>query len=143
MSSEKDKARSKEWYSQHREYARERQKAYYQAHKIQSKEQGKKWLEANRAKARASKNKYTETLRTSVLHKLGNKCRKCGFTDKRALQVDHVKGGGNKERRTTSWLQVYKKVLAEVESVEYQLLCANCNQIKKIENKENPQRIDT
>jgi len=37
-------------------------------------------------------------------------CAKCGFDDRRALQVDHIEGGGRKERkgkeknRVPSWL---------------------------------------
>jgi hypothetical protein len=63
----------------------------------------------------------------------GNKCGKCGFDNPLALQIDHINGGGGKEKRNGNrWY--YKKILAEITSGNprrYQLLCANCNWIKK------------
>ena len=77
-----------------------------------------------------------DSLKTRVYHKLGDKCIRCGFSDKRALQIDHVNGGGNKEhaevKNAASFL---KKVLAD-ESGTYQILCANCNWIKRHERYE-------
>lgn len=69
---------------------------------------------------------------------LGNKCVKCGFSDRRALQIDHIKGGGIKERRIGNTRQFHRKVLTSVKKSEhkYQLLCANCNWIKRFENGE-------
>ena len=76
---------------------------------------------------------------------LGNKCVVCGFSDSRALCIDHVKGNGREHRAkfTASngnfrGRKYYKAILAELllGSKDYQLLCANHNQIKKYENKE-------
>ena len=70
-----------------------------------------------------------------AINLLGAKCVKCGFSDVRALQIDHVNGGGMKEsRRLGGMYAVYKNVLLEPE--KYQVLCANCNWIKRSENKE-------
>lgn len=75
-------------------------------------------------------------LRQRVTSKLGDACARCGFDDPRALQIDHLNGGGNQERKTHGWWGVYKRILAgDVEG--FQLLCANCNLIKRIENKEH------
>lgn len=74
--------------------------------------------------------------RGELLALLGNKCR-CGFSDPRALQIDHVNGGGSRERvRFSSGF--YRRVLRLVKSgsAEYQLLCANCNSIKRYEHGE-------
>lgn len=65
---------------------------------------------------------------------LGGVCAHCGFSDPRALQVDHVDGGGNAERRRIGQHQVMKRVLAGEPG--YQLLCANCNWIKLHERRE-------
>ena len=68
---------------------------------------------------------------------LGKKCLHCGFTDHRALQIDHVFGGGSKsrkEKRIVSY-KAYSKIIKE-NPQEYQLLCANCNWIKRHENGE-------
>ena len=81
---------------------------------------------------------YITELRTQIYDKLGHRCRKCGFDDKRALQIDHIHGGGNQEhkeiRNTVGFL---KKVLADIEN-QYQILCANCNWIKRMESREHP-----
>ena len=70
---------------------------------------------------------------------MGNKCIRCGIDDWRILQVDHINNDGNEERRRVRLEQLYKKIL-EMNNEElnrnYQLLCANCNWIKKYENKE-------
>jgi len=75
------------------------------------------------------------TLRRKILEKFGSACNRCGFSDSRALQIDHVEGGGAKEIRTTEAVTYYKRVLADT-SGKYQLLCANCNWIKRAENRE-------
>jgi len=77
---------------------------------------------------------YNQKLRQSALTKLGSKCVRCGFDDIRALQVDHIEGDGWKDRGKSD--RMYKKILAGQEG--YQLLCANCNWIKKTEKDENP-----
>jgi len=77
------------------------------------------------------------SLRKRIINKLGGKCVRCGFDDVRALQVDHVNGGGKKEigTFTRNWRTYYKRVLAD-ETGKYQLLCANCNWIKRYEKHE-------
>ena len=82
--------------------------------------------------------KYHKT-RKEIIKLLGDKCKRCNFTDFRALQIDHVHGNGNKERKETKTTRVYyptilKKIKAG--SKDYQVLCANCNWIKKYENNE-------
>lgn len=70
---------------------------------------------------------------------LGGECVKCGFTDARALQVDHVAGGGLKHIRAVPWRARYRHIIETVPNTIYQLLCANCNWIKRAELNENPQ----
>jgi hypothetical protein len=68
---------------------------------------------------------------------LGDKCQKCGFADKRALQIDHIVGDGakmRKEGKTIASLQDLKYVATHLK--QFQILCANCNWIKRSENKE-------
>lgn len=82
-----------------------------------------------------------KALRNEVVKILGGKCMRCGFSDSRALQIDHINGGGRQEVivfknvRTT-----YYKTIIHMEekkrAAKYQLLCANCNTIKKVENNE-------
>mgnify|MGYP001576290723 CR=1 FL=1 len=85
--------------------------------------------------------KIEQALRAAVLESFGNKCDKCGFSDKRALQIDHVNGGGNIELRIElrNTMKYLKKVLADKTGM-YQLLCANCNWIKRAERNEHRKR---
>jgi len=81
---------------------------------------------------------YFRAIRQEVIRILGGKCAKCGFGDWRALQVDHVNGCGNDFRLPQ--LMLYKDIRRCLITGEtkYQLLCSNCNSIKKYENNENP-----
>ncbi len=80
--------------------------------------------------------KRNRQVRQRVLKILGDKCIRCGFDDERALQVDHIDGGGTQERKTRGTMAIYYLVLKD--STPYQLLCANCNWIKRWENDEVP-----
>jgi hypothetical protein len=75
-----------------------------------------------------------ENRRLKLIHELGGCCCKCGFSDWRALQIDHIHGNGFKEREHRNSPKYYRKVLENPD--EYQLLCANCNWIKRYENNE-------
>jgi hypothetical protein len=76
------------------------------------------------------------TLHKQCIKKLGNKCVRCGFSDKRALQIDHINGGGRKEIASfKSSKSYYRNVLSDTTG-KYQVLCSNCNWIKSYENKE-------
>lgn len=80
--------------------------------------------------------KFRKKKREAVLVKLGGKCKNCGFSDFRALHIDHINGGGTKENKNTSWLSRYNNILLGNFTGKYQLLCANCNFIKRYTNNE-------
>lgn len=86
----------------------------------------------NVSRSRDSKGNQ-ESLRNQVIDCLGGRCP-CGYSDRRALQVDHINGGGVKHVRAVSWSIRYKQILKD--STGFQLLCANCNWVKRAENKE-------
>ncbi len=87
-------------------------------------------------------NRASKKMRADILQKLGGRCSNpaCqwlnadgtrGCIDERCLQVDHVHGGGKKElSKYVSRQAYYRQVLADTEG-KYQLLCANCNWIKR------------
>lgn len=94
------------------------------------------YLERNRVNSL----KHHRLQRQRIIDALGGKCVRCGFSDVRALQIDHVNGNGAKERRqfkhyTSCRIMIYQKILNG--SKEYQLLCANCNWIKRFEEGED------
>ena len=79
---------------------------------------------------------YHPIYRQRALELLGGKCSRCGFSDPRALQIDHINGGGVQEHKRLGGRRITKKV-AEGYTEGYQLLCANCNWIKRVENGEH------
>ena len=74
---------------------------------------------------------YQQKLRQKVISFLGGRCKICGFSDSRALQIDHVHGGGNKELRSGLSYYTHSRNVMSDTTGKYQLLCANCNWIKK------------
>lgn len=86
-----------------------------------------------------AKNKLRE-IKELIYDKLGHICKNCGFADKRALCIDHKNGGGVAELKKLSVFQYYKKVLEDVTDM-YQILCHNCNWIKRSENNEVRKQI--
>ena len=73
-------------------------------------------------------------LRERVYNLLGWECVRCGFDDPRALQLDHIDGGGCIEMAEIGTPGIQRRVLLFPE--DYQILCANCNWIKRFENGE-------
>jgi hypothetical protein len=116
---------SHEWYLKNKDRIAERFK--------------KNYLDPNfRDKKLNERIRYMEKWRRKAFEVLGKKCCKCGFEDVRALQFDHINGDGyldNHKRNITH----YKKIVISVKNNEgrYQVLCCNCNWIKRVENKEH------
>ncbi len=82
--------------------------------------------------------KYRRKIRERIIKKMGGKCVQCGFSDMRALQLDHVNGGGNLIRKKMkNTMKYYQEIGDTLFKKEIQLLCANCNVIKRIVNKEH------
>jgi hypothetical protein len=97
-----------------------------------------KYRANNREKIKESNKKLHQKNRNKLMDLLGNKCSRCGFSDYRALQIDHIHGGGIKERSLFNTKDYHRHVIKSLMNNEnkYQLLCANCNWIKRSENKE-------
>lgn len=73
-------------------------------------------------------------LRDKVVELLGRVCNNCGFSDDSVLQIDHVHGKSG--RKEPSGARMYAKILRDNATQSYQLLCPNCNWIKRHTNKE-------
>ena len=127
----------------HRDELRTKALVYYYANKErviarfkEAKERGGlSWREKESARNRFWKARN----RLAILELLGGSCARCGFNDRRALQIDHVNGGGYKALREVASLNTYYRQIREAvaqETSEYQVLCANCNQIKRHEKDE-------
>lgn len=88
------------------------------------------------SKRRLVVRRYRQRKRKDTLERLGGKCARCGFGDWRALQIDHVNGGGTQERQLFKSQQTYVNFVLANNNGRYQILCANCNWIKRYEEYE-------
>lgn len=75
--------------------------------------------------------------REDIFELLGHKCAQCGFDDKRALEVDHIFNDGAECRRklkSNPPHQLLKQIKASIAAgnPRFQILCCNCNRIKKV-----------
>jgi hypothetical protein len=88
--------------------------------------------------------KYLNNMRLAVIRFLGGKCSDpynqhiLPYSDVRALQIDHINGGGTKESKSICRSSMYRNILSGAKG--YQILCANCNQIKKSINNETTRK---
>ena len=93
----------------------------------------------NREKIRGQKRiierKKARERRQKILEKFGRECARCGYAkDWRALEIDHINGGGVQHIATFPNQQRYYDWLLEHGPPEdFQTLCANCNKIKRAE----------
>lgn len=128
------------WREANREKVLELGRRYYQEHKearqASSKQRYIDNKEAINKEAAIRGTARRRKLRLDILATLGNKCIQCGFSDVRALCIDHVNGGGEAERKSKAVEAYYNHIKREIKagSLEYQLLCANCHQIRHYED---------
>ena len=124
---------------------------------VKSREQATKYNQSKEGQARKRKYRKTHSrdyekereisrermrvLREQILALGDNKCKECGNTDTRCLQVDHVHGGGCREAQVRSLgLPLVTKLFAQG---KLQVLCANCNWIKRFVRGEHKKHVGT
>ena len=94
--------------------------------------------------------KYSDEKRFQLMEFLGNRCScsrnggcwhdgPCQVDDDRCLQIDHIRGGGSVDIRLRggngSMVVYYLKHLDEAKR-NLQVLCSNCNWVKRDRNNE-------
>jgi hypothetical protein len=131
---ERDQKRERKYYK------KQQNKKYRQEHKEELAEYNKGYQDKNKAQLQKYFANRYYTLKEKVFVILGSECSNCGCNDKRILQVDHVNGHGYSERKTSKKIP-FKNI--EKNPEKYQILCPNCNWIKKSENMESKPRLQT
>lgn len=68
-------------------------------------------------------------------------CVRCGFNDIRALSIDHIDGGGKRQKEEIGVSRIggigfYRWLIRNNFPEGFQVLCMNCQFIKRIENHE-------
>ncbi len=97
-----------------------------------------RWYQAHPT-ANAERNKRDRVrVKQELFVLLGNVCSKCGYADHRALQVDHIHANPVRTKWHRGGVGLYRAILrGDYPLSDFQLLCANCNWIKRVENEEH------
>lgn len=96
----------------------------------------KRWKDANKEKVCISRKKAFQKLKLAVMSYYSRgtpKCTMCGYTDTRALSIDHVDGGGREHLRTVVGgdNHFYRWLKHNGFPKGFQVLCMNCQWIKR------------
>ena len=84
-------------------------------------------------------NKLDYKKRFDLLMHLGGVCVHCGYNkDWRGLVLDHIRGDGKEDRERVGG-RIYRYYIKHLDEAEknLQVLCAGCNQVKAVVNKEH------
>ena len=115
---------TKEWRKRNRSRYREYQRRYF-SKPGRKKEQSERMRAINRRVKLEVLRHYSRDL----------KCARCGFNDVRALSIDHINGGGQRQVRSGVTM-LYHWLRRNNYPADFQVLCMNCQFIKREENKE-------
>lgn len=98
----------------------------------------KAWKDNHPEQKKSHQKSYRARLKAKVYALLGGKCAwsGCDWVDHRALQIDHKNGDGSKERADGMVGTTFLRKVLEDGGVNYQLLCANHNWVKRVEQNE-------
>lgn len=133
----KTKEARREYYEKNKEEINKKRREYSKRPEVHKEIliQHARWRNDNRDKAnkisRESKKKYEERCKDLVFEHYGKVCACCGESNKIFLSIDHINGGGTKQRKEmkekiTTWL------VRNSFPNGFQTLCFNCNWGKHI-----------
>jgi hypothetical protein len=71
---------------------------------------------------------YQQRIKANVMSHYGGRCVCCGETELVFLTIDHISGGGTKQRKETGPGTAFYRWLQKNDyPIGYQVLCHNCN----------------
>jgi len=145
-----DKNEKRKIYS-HKYYEKNKEKIVAQREVQRKTEQARirqrRYYLRYRAKIKLAYRKCQYKLKVEVLTHYGNgklACVKCGFSNLRALSIDHIDGaGGNHKRgkKKLTGLGLYTWLRLNNYPEGFQTLCMNCQYIKRVENNETRREL--
>lgn len=138
--SQRNYRRHKEYWVNYRKSHREQIKRLNREYRARCRERDP---EGTKQRQREISINYRNKVKTDILNHYSdgtNRCGKCGESRLACLTIDHISGGGTQHRKKLrkkggesfyQWLRVnsYPK--------GYQVLCMNCQWIKRVENRES------
>ena len=132
------KLNAKKWRENNHDRACEISRKYY--HEGGGKQKIKEWWKKHPERTYDYMKRYfakVGTYRDKLVKILGTKCAECGCSDMRCLQIDHINNDGYNDRKRfktiNSFYIFYVKHPKEAKK-QLQILCANCNWIKRCES---------
>lgn len=139
---EQQKRYGRQYRQTHKEELRKAHREYAQTHQKHISEHMKEYFRTHKEQLKITKARYQQKLKVAVLMYYGSgklACVKCGFTDVRALSIDHINDNGAQHRKelikhnqTGAWFYLWLKRNNYPEG--YQTLCMNCQWIKRLSN---------
>jgi hypothetical protein len=142
---QKLKEKAARYYILNKDRIHKLQKEYNATHREQSNERSRRWRRRHKDQVNEIQRRDNTRVKLKLMNLLGGcQCRRCGFSDIRALQIDHINGKGKQLRikltgsnRMNRLVFYYYLRDPEMAKRELQVLCANCNWIKRHENREH------
>ena len=123
--------------------SKEAYKRWYEKNKEKNREYKRlnmrKYRAENPEKHREQSRKAKKKIKDALFDMYGRECKRCGFSDERALTLDHILNNGSEERKALGERGVYYRALLPENFDEYQTLCMNCQFIKRVESKRQNQ----
>lgn len=109
---------------------------YYENHKKEYSERHKKRYKINSEKSKRYTKEYNLKLKQEVINYYGGKCTCCNETRLDFLALDHINGGGTKQKKQLRSEHKAQNMYAWAKNNNYpkifQIMCHNCNMSKHI-----------
>lgn len=141
---EQKAANVKRWRAAHPERHRAIVHKYNAAHPDRVKASRKRYYQSRKEVQREEQRKRNIDIKTEILTHYGHgvlACVRCGFSDIRALSIDHIDGNGSQHRKglglKTGGQPFYLWLKKDNYPPEFQTLCMNCQFIRKDEAKQH------
>jgi hypothetical protein len=123
--------RRREKPEREREYARQ----YFRKHKddpewrLKRRTSARRWYSLHKRERNASAHDWHQGLRAAAIAHYGNVCACCCESTYEFLCIDHINGGGNKQRKQLGCSRNFYSWLRKNSYPEgFRTLCHNCNQ---------------
>lgn len=136
-----EREKHRKYYLANKEKISAKRKEYRKTHLPPIRIYNAEYYNNNKDKLKAKSIKYRTALKIDVLTHYGNgkcACVRCGYSDIRALTLDHINGGGHQQRRDTgkSGLTFYIWLKQKGYPSGLQTYCCNCQFLKRSERSE-------
>jgi len=140
--SEKVSEYNRAYREKNKEKIKIKEREYYEKHKEEKKQYDREYAQKNATRIKEYHKEHYQNKRLEVLARIDpdTKCAMCGCDDTRFLEINHIKGGGNKElqrlkkkdhNESQNFIMLIHKGKRGVEDLN--LLCRVCNSIDHLE----------